>query len=311
MISALYISKLTLAFAIPESGMSQVTVSSESDATITAELVDTFTVYSTIALVTYEYILTARQEVTMIWQRKWTLVTWLFIANRYIMVVETILAITAIYNKRPYSLLVRYLAHIVVTLTAFQPALFSIASIQVLLALYLILNIYGIVTIGTRIPVIIADILVLALTWHKTFRHRMDAIRVGVRTPLSALLLRDGTVYFFALLAMNIAVILVNTVPPLQTASPISDIIPALTPILISRFLLNLRQLGETDAETQSSFNSQFSIAGFRIPASTSLVETMGADLQDHDTAEEVDDEAEDVGVSSRNKTSMSGPAEP
>ncbi|THH00331.1 hypothetical protein EW026_g2163 [Hermanssonia centrifuga] len=163
-------------------------------------------------------------------------------------------------------------------------------------------------TIGTRIPVIIADILVLVLTWRKTFRHRMEAIRVGVRAPLSALLLRDGTVYFFALLAMNIAVVLVNTVPSLQTASPVSDIIPVLTPILISRFLLNLRQLGEPESETQSSLNLRFSTPGFRVPTSTILVETMGADL-DHDTAEEVDDEAEDVDVSSRNEAFVDGPA--
>ncbi|THG94467.1 hypothetical protein EW026_g7011 [Hermanssonia centrifuga] len=136
-------------------------------------------------------------------------------------------------NKRPSSLSVQYLAHIVATLTVFQPAPFSIASIQELLALYFILNRYGIVTIGTRIPVIIADILVLALTWRKTFRHRMEAIRVGVQTPLSALLLRDGTVYFFALLAMNIAVVLVNTVPSLQTASPVSDTIPVYVSVFV------------------------------------------------------------------------------
>ncbi|THG94529.1 hypothetical protein EW026_g6961 [Hermanssonia centrifuga] len=45
-----------------------------------------FTGYSMAALVTYEYILTMNQEVAMIWKRKWTFATWLFIMNRYIMI---------------------------------------------------------------------------------------------------------------------------------------------------------------------------------------------------------------------------------
>ncbi len=49
------------------------------------------------------------------------------------------------------------------------------------------------VALGTRLALIISDILVLTLTWRKTFRQRMDAARIGVRTPLSSLLLRDGT----------------------------------------------------------------------------------------------------------------------
>lgn len=54
-----------------------------------------------------------------------------------------------------------------------------------------ILSTYA-VSLGARIAVIIGDILVLAFTWFKTFRHRMNVIRVGVQTPMSALLLRDG-----------------------------------------------------------------------------------------------------------------------
>ncbi len=64
-----------------------------------------------------------------------------------------------------------------------------------------------------------------------------------------------------------------------------------LAPILISRFLLNLRQLGELENETQ--FNSRFSIPGFRVPTSINIVGNMGADL-DHGFSEELDDESED-----------------
>ncbi len=69
-----------------------------------------------------------------------------------------------------------------------------------------------------------------------------------------------------------------------------------MTPILISRFLLNLRQLGEPENETQTSFKSRLSIPGFRVPTSASIVDSMGADL-DHGPIEHVDDEAEDADV--------------
>ncbi len=69
-----------------------------------------------------------------------------------------------------------------------------------------------------------------------------------------------------------------------------------MAPILISRFLLNLRQLGAPQNETQSRFNSRFSIPGFRVPTLESIVGNMGADL-DHGPGKEpgVDEETEDV----------------
>ncbi|THG93502.1 hypothetical protein EW026_g7751 [Hermanssonia centrifuga] len=68
-------------------------VSSDSDAIVSAfqaELGSISTIWSTVALFIYEYILTANQEVTMIWRRKWTSVTWLFVANRYLMIANAI-----------------------------------------------------------------------------------------------------------------------------------------------------------------------------------------------------------------------------
>ncbi|THG92468.1 hypothetical protein EW026_g8443, partial [Hermanssonia centrifuga] len=40
------------------------------------------------ALVAYEYIITIGAEVSLIWRRAWTGAVWLFIANRYLMVVS-------------------------------------------------------------------------------------------------------------------------------------------------------------------------------------------------------------------------------
>ncbi|THG93032.1 hypothetical protein EW026_g8083 [Hermanssonia centrifuga] len=101
------------------------------------------------------------------------------------------------------------------------------------------------------------------------------------------------------LLAINIT----DVIPSLSnTSSAIRSILQTLTPILISRFLLNLRQLGEPKNESQSRFNSRFSIPGFRVPKLESIVGNMGADL-DHGPGEEpeVNEEAEDVDMDGGN----------
>lgn len=47
-----------------------------------------------VALAAYEYILTLRDEQMLIWHRKWTASTWLFLANRYLMMFQVIQSLT-------------------------------------------------------------------------------------------------------------------------------------------------------------------------------------------------------------------------
>ncbi|PSR83280.1 hypothetical protein PHLCEN_2v5784 [Hermanssonia centrifuga] len=88
-----------------------------------------------------------------------------------------------------------------------------------------------------------------------------------------------------AILAMNVAEVVVKTIPLLQTTAPIPVIISALIPILISRFLLNLRNVGEAGSTMHDSLDSQFSAPEFHSPTWASIVGNMGEDL-DHGTAE-------------------------
>ncbi len=71
----------------------------------------------------------------------------------------------------------------------------------------------------------------------------------------------------------------------------------SLEPILISRFLLNLRQVGSPEIESQEAFNSQFSVPRFRIPTLVSFLGNMGEELDHGGPAEEleVDDETENI----------------
>ncbi|THG94849.1 hypothetical protein EW026_g6701 [Hermanssonia centrifuga] len=253
-----------------------------------------------VALVAYEYILTVNQEVAMIWRRRWTLVTWLFIANRYIMIA------VIIWDVSPSTAQYAYITSVVnfTVDPVFGTVCSTIPNVSVRTTFQCkcsgIINLVSHtkmfeVSLGTHLALIAADVLVLALTWNRTFTHRMAAIRVGVQTPLSAMLLRDGTVYFVVLLAINLTDVIGNTVPSLQATSAVtSNLIGTLTPILISRFLLNLRQLGEPENETQSRFNSRFSVPGFRVPTLESIVGNMGADLY-HGPAEEVDGEVKEA----------------
>ncbi|PSR75263.1 hypothetical protein PHLCEN_2v9229 [Hermanssonia centrifuga] len=64
--------------------------SAEIIAELYVDLVEQTMIYAMCALATYEYIITFNQERTMIWRRKWSMVTWIFMANRYLLMSSTI-----------------------------------------------------------------------------------------------------------------------------------------------------------------------------------------------------------------------------
>ena len=54
------------------------------------------------------------------------------------------------------------------------------------------LNWFDLVSLATRIAVIIGDGLVLFVTWSKTAQLYRESRRLGIRAPLATLLFRDG-----------------------------------------------------------------------------------------------------------------------
>lgn len=48
------------------------------------------------------------------------------------------------------------------------------------------------VTLAMRLAVIAADVIVVTITWIRTFHHVKEASRIGVSVRISAILLRDG-----------------------------------------------------------------------------------------------------------------------
>ena len=49
-----------------------------------------------------------------------------------------------------------------------------------------------VVSLGSRLAVITADVIVLAATWHKTLGTVREAKRLQIQMPLSTVLIRDG-----------------------------------------------------------------------------------------------------------------------
>ncbi|KAI0786304.1 hypothetical protein C8Q75DRAFT_773254 [Abortiporus biennis] len=105
--------------------------------------------------------------------------------------------------------------------------------------------------IATRTLSIAADLVVLLATWAKTYQLRREAIQSGVRTNMFRLLVRDGTFNFLILLILNVLAIILDFSGP--TFNPIPTFGTAMTSILISRLMLNLRGISTvtTDSTTR------------------------------------------------------------
>ncbi|KAH8082846.1 hypothetical protein BXZ70DRAFT_1012254 [Cristinia sonorae] len=125
--------------------------------------------------------------------------------------------------------------------------------------------------------VLSADTLLLALTWVKTYRIQKTSIRLGLRAPLSMLLLRDGTVYFAAILFMQIFAIVSSEV---GSSFVLFDVwtyfVQVFNVIFLCRFMLNLRGIYLSDTEDTEITTRPMSDVNF----AATIVGNMGAPLE-------------------------------
>ncbi|EKM57688.1 uncharacterized protein PHACADRAFT_206567 [Phanerochaete carnosa HHB-10118-sp] len=93
-----------------------------------------------------------------------------------------------------------------------------------------------------RGSLILADTIVLALTWIKTFGNWRQARSVNVQVSLTTCLLRNGTIYFIA----PLVIILIQLLIYASTAvtPPVGAFISSLPLVLINRFMSNLQTAG-------------------------------------------------------------------
>ncbi|KAI0344491.1 hypothetical protein BDW22DRAFT_1427190 [Trametopsis cervina] len=96
---------------------------------------------------------------------------------------------------------------------------------------------------ATRASVILADIIVVVCTSRYTYKEwREVGTKRGTDTSLWGLLLRDGSIYFVAMVIVNVVYIVESTVPFFAIHVPALAIVQNLPPILTARMILNLRE---------------------------------------------------------------------
>ncbi|GJE90911.1 hypothetical protein PsYK624_070570 [Phanerochaete sordida] len=100
------------------------------------------------------------------------------------------------------------------------------------------------VIVAARVPTILSDALVLAVTLRRTWRVYSNARRARLRAPFAEILIRDGTVYFLASLIMNVAEVLVCNVLGQVYLLPF---ICSVTGILFTRLFFDLRALADAE----------------------------------------------------------------
>ncbi|KAI0769533.1 hypothetical protein BC629DRAFT_1442216 [Irpex lacteus] len=272
-----------------------------SPASLYQELISTYVALSAYVLFFFESCITFSQEIHVIWNRKWTMMTWIFALARYSTVLSCVLTFVPVSSLKDCKI-VQYIDSITALADDIGAACFSALRVHALLdgrasilvsgavfSLSLVpfaVNIYNFATstvfynpevcmslrnaskslslrlsLGTRVAVVVSNVLVLAVTWFKTAELYKEARQLKIKAPLATLLLRDGaTVNVFTILAVNVPLRVVeHTIPTLaamQISSPFLIIIP---PMVICRFILNLRQI-EPAGSSWASGNKSISL---------------------------------------------------
>ncbi|KAI0777520.1 hypothetical protein BD413DRAFT_181452 [Trametes elegans] len=138
------------------------------------------------------------------------------------------------------------------------------------------------VSIADRAAATAYDTLVIASTIVRTLRARKETLSLDTYPNLTTLLLRDGTTYFLALLIINVG----------QGFNFLTSFASRLTSVLISRFLLNLREVSErsdssnrSEATGSGAISSRFLSFGTSTSVMMNELESPFYSYSDSDTA--------------------------
>ncbi|KAJ3551492.1 hypothetical protein NM688_g4673 [Phlebia brevispora] len=135
------------------------------------------------------------------------------------------------------------------------------------------------------------------VTWLKTYHHVKEASSVGIQVGFGATILQYGTIpdlsapvaggdyaaltgtmFFVVIVVVNLIQLLALLDPSWQTSDPVGVAVSAIPNIIISRFLINLRQLDSLDV-SEAAHSSRFSAPNFRVPTFPSILGNLGEPL--------------------------------
>ncbi|KAI0740445.1 hypothetical protein C8Q76DRAFT_790905 [Earliella scabrosa] len=112
-----------------------------------------------------------------------------------------------------------------------------------------------IVSVASRGSLIIADLLIIAITWMTLYRRKSEPL--VEKHSLRHVLLRDGTVYFICLLTVNTLHLVLSctslAIPALAGSSYLGFFTEPLTTILMSRFMLDLQAVDKRNRDHSST----------------------------------------------------------
>ncbi|KAH9895718.1 hypothetical protein C8Q73DRAFT_789525 [Cubamyces lactineus] len=129
-----------------------------------------------------------------------------------------------------------------------------------------------------------ADFLVVMVTWWKTRKSMKLYREANIKASYASLMLRDGTVYFLVLLILNVLHMVLTILAYTEafiSVSYVSIFTDPIMSILVSRFLLDLRQVDHTGVNAVGSELPSFvapqggafsEYASFVAPLGTQLV---------------------------------------
>ncbi|TFK83872.1 hypothetical protein K466DRAFT_602487 [Polyporus arcularius HHB13444] len=195
----------------------------------------------------YDAFVTVDREVACFWSTKRAATSLLFFSNRYIsMTVYVMVMVSVLYEPFPSDKLAG---------VNFPPfgciatdGLTARLDIRPFFAVAHAKQRNGAVVISSRVPLVIADILLIYITCIKLSSR--EALR-GIcrkRLSLSGILFRDGIIYFVILFCLNL-LHLVFSVTAVASNSTDQSYVPIFTApisaILVSRFLLELQEANQ------------------------------------------------------------------
>ncbi|KAI0830060.1 hypothetical protein BC628DRAFT_1336827 [Trametes gibbosa] len=274
-----------------------------------------------VAVIAYEYLLTIRIESKVIWRRKLTIPTGLYLFNRYALVlfaVATSLWAFVSWQSPTISMQASYTAFSALRIHAINNHNWPITililclgavalpqSVAAILASRRLLVVppplsgcavavwswdglnesaWSRVQIAAEVSIILMDIVVLVVTWYRTAGIIMLARKAQLATSLARQMLRDGTTFFSLALGLHIIVIVVDETR--QTSLVL--VTTTFMSIIMTRFILNLRMLHSTDMETklQSLHVTRFTSIRFSSPAFDNIgapLDVDGENERNHD----------------------------
>ncbi|KAJ3538254.1 hypothetical protein NM688_g6546 [Phlebia brevispora] len=121
------------------------------------------------------------------------------------------------------------------------------------------------INLAAALTTILADVVAIAATWFKMYRHARQAAFTGIGIGFGAILLQYGTMYFLVLSVVNLADLILSLTLPTQLTNPTSIFTSIVPNVVLSRFIINLRQISSEGPSHLTRF-SRFSPVNFRVP---------------------------------------------